>query len=266
MHFYRTLFLLAVILQLACDKSNDTIEKSNAGSISKISSQEFSFNFEYNVDGNLFFINQERLFPESGPVSLNVYVKKIGKDSLILGRLRNSFIFDPPTLTVKLKDEKIIQVKRHIPSLPASSTMNVTYETDKIRISMVYQDGSTMQKTRTYGDYFLDANGNVNKIEKFRDTDNGTGTLLFETVALSYDSANNPWQGLVYPLLFCTDLPQAKFFSRNNINSRTINGNLSSFEYIYDADNRTISGDVEIFNSCSIPNRRFLEAYEYVTQ
>jgi len=108
---FNVLPILLCFVFWGCTK-NDGLLEIDQLKIEKIISEEFAFEYKYNVDGNLFFITQE--FRQSGPnpFFLNVYVQSISPDSLEIGRLRDGLVKDAPTVAIKYDGNKIKEVKR----------------------------------------------------------------------------------------------------------------------------------------------------------
>ncbi|QCX00790.1 hypothetical protein FGM00_11970 [Aggregatimonas sangjinii] len=244
---------------IGCTTDDETAEDKTCR-ISTITSDEFIFKFNYNVDGNLFFINQDFLQLDTDPIALNLYVRAIGQDSIIYGRFTNSFTADTPRLTTKYEDEVLTTVKRLSASGILLSTMHFEYGESTTRILLEPEDGNP----DVYGDYFFDGDENVIRVEKYVYDEEGEEATLFEVVDYTYDSFNNPWKGQVYPLLFCTDLPNAKYFSSNNALTEIVGAETMTFNYSYDTDNKTVMGDVAIFNTCSTSNVAANETYGYI--
>jgi len=260
----RILLLLLVacyVLNLSCAKGDDSIQADDSCLIEKIISEEFVYEYKYNVRGDLFIINQEFRLTEPNPTFLRVYVKTVTPDSIAIGRLTNNFVQDEPRITAKYDEGQIVELKRFFTS-GETNILNFTYTSEKVRITVDYDNGQGGMQKVSYGDYFFDGD-NISKVEKYEYGANPNEASLVEVKSYTYDTANNPWQGLVFPVFLCPELPEARFFSKNNILTETSNGEEALFQFEYDGD-LTLGARVPLFTSCASSNERIQETYTYL--
>lgn len=244
-----------------CSKDDGIAVNDGNCIIEKITSEEFVYEYKYNVRGDLFIVNQEFRLTEPNPTFLRVYVKTISPDSITIGRLRNDFQQDPPRIAVQYTNGNVSEVKRFFTS-GETNILTFEYSAEKIRISVDYDSGDGGMQKVAFGDYFLDGN-NISKVEKYEYGADPNVAELVVVKSYTYDTANNPWKGLVFPVFFCPELPEARFFSANNVLTENVNGQETELQYDYDGET-TIGGNVLLFNACESPTEKIQERYSYI--
>ena len=257
----RVLLLSIYVLVLGCTK-DDALDVEDATCIiDKISSAEFVYEYKYNVDGDLFLINQDFRLEESEVNVLRIYLKSINPDSIVIGRLLDGFQQEAPRITTKYSDGNLTEVKRFL-SGGDTQVFRFEYTSEKIRINIDFDSAEEGIQKISYGDYFLNAEDNVERVEKYEFGEDLNLAILVEEKRFTYDSANNPWRGLLYPVFLCSELPKARFFSTNNILSETTDLGVKEFQYFYE-DNITVGANVFLFSSCAPSNETVQETYTY---
>lgn len=220
------------------DSPTDTPQIEENCLIKEISFATSKYAFSYDSDQALDQINETY-----GSTSNIYYVNHIATDSLDIGLVQSDGSNGTPLISAKYQDGKVIRLKRFYSAIKYNYFI-FEYSADKITVKQDYVSGSTYQNI-AYADYILDQNGNATttKIYKY-DANSPSNYTLFNERENLYDTANNPWKGIIYPTFLCQNLPNAMFFSQNNMVSEIdkTRGTTSNYSYEFDTNNLTIKG------------------------
>lgn len=193
-----------------------------------------SVNYKYFNNANGLYQIRE----EIGSIQ-NLYVSHIANDSIEIGFILSDLTNDLPVIKAKYDNQgQLIKLERDYLN-SKSNIFTFEYTTDKINVIQLYNNSGDIRKV-AYGEYYLDENMNVVLVKKYRQNINDP--LIFdlsEEKMFTYDNANNPWKGILYPNFLFQGLPCSNFFSSNNISQITKDGITANFEYQYN-DNVTI--------------------------
>ncbi|GAA4281647.1 hypothetical protein [Gaetbulibacter aestuarii] len=196
--------------------------------------------YDFNYDSNQIL---DQINETYGSTTNTYYVNHISTDSIDIGLVQSDGSKGTPIISAKYQNGDLIQVKRFY-SATRYNYFIFEYSADKITVKQDYVSGSTYQNI-AYADYFLDENGNAiaTKIYKY-DTSSASNYTLFNERENTYDIGNNPWKGIIYPTFLCQNLPNAMFFSQNNMITEIdkTRGATSNYSYEFDANNLTIKG------------------------
>ncbi len=240
-----TIFTILIIcfFFFSCSKdttSEDNILQAQNCNVSEISYKSSKFEYKYNEDG-LYLINE--FINDNFKVSY--YVNKAINDSITIGIVRDDLSKDPPFITAKYDGTKLVQLKRIYPSTN-SNIYNFDYDSEKVRITQKYSNGNTIQNI-AFGDYFLDQDGNISTVKKYKydDINDPSISTLTEEISFTYDNAKNPWKGILFPTFLCQSLPNTKYISINNATAEINNSETTVFTFEYDENNNPVKGIVE---------------------
>ncbi|MDJ0646339.1 MAG: hypothetical protein QNJ57_10195 [Flavobacteriaceae bacterium] len=230
------------------DNGEDNTPQAQDCDVSEIRYEALKFEYKYNEDG-LFLMNEFI----ANNFKASYYVNRTISDSLNLGIIREDLSKDPPFITAKFNGTKVVQIKRFYPSTNAN-IFDFDYDNEKVRITQKYFNGNSIQSI-AFGDYFLDQDGNISAVKKYKfdDINDPSSFKLTEEKSFTYDDAKNPWKGILFPIYLCQSLPKAKYLSNNNATSEIKNSETTEFLFEYDENNHVIKGFVEEINACSSP-------------
>ncbi|MEQ8471311.1 MAG: hypothetical protein RIC35_08995 [Marinoscillum sp.] len=132
------------------------------------------------------------------------------KDQLEPGKL--------PYLTVSLANDLPIQVVKYFPSADVQIIHDFTYSDEFIRIDLTRLASNGESLHAAYAFYHMNKEGNVERIERYEiESENLNNFEKVEDRSFVYDFYNNPFKGLFLPFFANSELPDIKFFSKNNI-------------------------------------------------
>jgi hypothetical protein len=247
---YSIIKLLCISLLLAnCSKSEsnneqipEDLETEQSCLIKEIRFATSKYEYIYNNNNEL-----RQIINTYNDNPTTYYVNQITNDSINIGIILDDLSQDFPTISSKYDGKKLIQIKRfYNPS--KLNIFNFEYAEGKITVRQDYSSGTSYQNVN-YGDYFINQDGNVTSAKLYKyDNNSPNNFTLFKESNYTYDSGNNTWKGIVYPTFLCQNLPDAMWFSQNNVISETNNNyynNTSTnyyYSYEYDENNLTTKG------------------------
>ena len=146
----------------------------------------------------------------------------------------------------KFEGTRLIQVIRYY-TTGRTYTYNFEYLDSTTRITLIFDadgpDGDFVPRVIEYGDYILDNNGNVREVLKYRNyEETPTENDIYEQSVFTYDQGNNAWQDRLLFFFGFQMLPDARFFSANNILTYQrivfFNQPAGNFEFSYEYDDQ----------------------------
>lgn len=164
------------------------------------------------------------------------------KDSLAVRDRINASNYKYPFLTATYADDRLKQVVKYFPQSEIRLIHDLSYPaSDQIKVDLTRVASNGDRLYAAYGLYDLNQNGNVVRVQRFGiDESNRERMVLYDEIVYTYDDYLSPVDNLFLPFFTETNVPDARFFSKNNIVSEIINGVEQSYSYEYGA-NRSIS-------------------------
>lgn len=232
--------LVLFLILLSC--AEDDISPNNKQILERIRYTDVqSLKFTTISGGQIYQAKIEEIENEEFKVD-EVYQFNYAKDSLTIKNLSDPGPINRPFLQVKFEKEKPTLIKRYFPEYGVTLLHQFDYSEPgivQINLDWIGSDGTF--KNLQYGLYYINGEGNVSKVIKYRfDLNDQSRVYKYEDRSFQYDDKLSPWKGLYFPFFINRHLPDIKFFSKNNIVAADNAGEIESFQYEYSEDGKTM--------------------------
>lgn len=238
------LFFLTSIL-ISCGVSDVKTDIGNSLILEEIQFDHFNtLKFTTLSGGRIYRLQQE--FAYEGETRIEASFKfNYFQDSIVVIDQLNP-VTRLPYLSVKLQDNRPIQVVRYFAAVDVQLIHNITYTPENdIRIDLTRIASNGDEFHVGYAIYHFNSNGNVlNNKHYFFDRDSPGDFEKSTDKIYTYDNYVNPQMELYLPFFNNIGFPHVQFFSKNNILSVKDSIQTSFYDYEYGNDNQVLTQEL----------------------
>ena len=160
------------------------------------------------------------------------------QDSVVIRDQLNPGKF--PYMRVQMENEQPIKIVRHFPTEDVLLFHEFSYYDDRIEVKMSRLASTGDLADLAYGIYYFDEKGNIGRVEKFRSDFEGS-FYKYEERFFQYDQGISPLKNMLIPFFMRVALPDAEFFSLNNITVDQRIDARDNYSYRYSESGHTVA-------------------------
>jgi hypothetical protein len=236
------LLLLTVSFSVSCSILDSDDESTINCILSEIKFDEFnSLMYQTLSGGRVYNVSQQ--FSINGESTTQASFQFNYSDDLITVIDQNNPNSLFPFMNVKLVNGVPVEVIKFFSGAGVILYHEISYPNDdRIRIDMTREASTGDILYVGYSVYHLNSDRNVVRNERYRADENDPSqfTKIGEQL-YTYDNNPNPQKNLYLPLFTASSFPDATFFSSNNIQIVSQNGQSFEFLYEYGENNEVVS-------------------------
>ncbi|WP_258097778.1 hypothetical protein [Marinoscillum pacificum] len=145
-----------------------------------------------------------------------------------------------PYMRVQMENEQPIKIIRHFPTEDVLLFHDLMYYDDRVEVKMSRLASTGDLADLAFGVYYFNENNNIGRVEKFRSDFEGS-FYKYEERFFQYDQGISPLKNMLIPFFIQVALPDAEFFSCNNITVDQRIDARDNYSYRYSESGHTVA-------------------------